>query len=128
MVFASKHNITDAARVDSADAGNSSTPESQFILSLCSVAAPTAIQQPRNSQLAKFHFFFSHSLAYGRKQYRLQMGYFQSRTEAERWLGILSRMYPDAFVGEVPAPQSGLLTNTQILRVLGTGRVEDTDV
>ena len=45
-----------------------------------------AIQQPRDSELARFHFFFSHRLEYGRKRYRLQMGYFQTMAEAEKWL------------------------------------------
>jgi SPOR domain len=125
MRLTSKHILADTARLDSTEGRTSSAPESQFILSLCSVAAPTAIQQPRGSQLARFQFFFSHSLEHGRKQYRLQMGYFQTRAEAEKWLAILGKVYPDAFVGEVPAPQSGLLTNTQILRVLGGERADD---
>ena len=125
MALTSKQIFADPARVDPTGERTSSAPESQFIISLCSVPAPIAIKQPRGSQLARFHFFFSHSLEQGQKQYRLQMGYFETRAEAERWLAILNRIYPDAFVGEVPALQSGLLTNTQILRVLGTGRIDD---
>src|SRR5262249_52297364 len=114
-ILTSNHTFTATARIDAADGKNPSATESQFIISLCSVEAPIAIQQPRGSQLARFHYFFSHSLEFGRKQYRLQMGYFQTMAEAEYWLAILSRIYPDAFVGEVPASQSGLLTNTQVL-------------
>src|SRR5581483_1431782 len=116
MTLTAKHALADTPSIDSTDGRISCVHEPQFIISLCSVAAPTAIQHPPGSQLARFQFFFSHSLEYGRKQYRLQMGYFRTMAEAETWLGILSRIYPDAFVGEVPVSQSGLLTNTQILR------------
>jgi hypothetical protein len=121
----SKHSFADTAHIDSTYGRNSSAHGWRFIISLCSVVAPTAIQQPGDPQLARFHFFFSHRLEYGRKRYRLQMGYFQTMAEAEKWLAILSTIYPDAFVGEVPASQSGLLTNTQILSVLGSGHVDD---
>jgi hypothetical protein len=100
---------------------NAARQGGRFILSLCSVAVPIAIPQPRGSQLARCQFFFSHCWEDGRKQYRLQMGYFATVAEAEKWLGIMIKIYPSAFVTEVPATQAELLSSTQVLNILERG-------
>jgi hypothetical protein len=119
MTAAPKYAFGASEHSDALSKTNPAARDGRFILSLCTVAVPIAIPQPRGSQLARFQFFFSHCWEAGRKQYRLQMGYFDSVDEAQKWLGLMSRIYPDAFVMEIPATQQELLTSTQVLSVLG---------
>jgi hypothetical protein len=100
------------------DKRTSAAQEGRFIINLCSVAAPVTIPQSPASQLTRFHFFFSHCWEDGRRHYRLNLGFFQTRVEAQKWHAILSRIYPDAFVSESPAAQPNLPVNTQVLRIL----------
>jgi hypothetical protein len=46
------------------------------------------------------------------------MGYFPTVAAAQKWLDILRRVYPSAFVSEAPADQLDLLSNTEVLRIL----------
>ena len=71
-----------------------------FVLNLCPVTEPLAIPQPRASGLNKFTFFCSRGWEGNVEQYWLHMGYFATRTEAEKWLMVLQRLYPQAFVSQ----------------------------
>jgi hypothetical protein len=124
MTPAPKSTFGATAQSEAISRTNSPASAGRFILSLCSVAVPIAIPQPRGSQLARFQFFFSHCWEDGRKQYRLQMGYFPTMDEAQKWLGIMIRIYPSAFVTEVPATQQGLLSSTQVLNILEGGGID----
>jgi len=105
-----------------------STPAAagKFVITLCSVATPVAIPQPRSPQLSRFRFFLGESLGGDRKRYTLYMGHFATPAEAEKWLTALRHIYPDAFVSETPAKQSGTLTDTQVLSILEHRRVDST--
>jgi hypothetical protein len=105
-----------------------STPAAagKFVISLCSVATPVTIPQPRSPQLSRFRFFLGLSLEAGRKRYTLYMGHFATLAEAEKWLTVLRHIYPDAFVSEVPPVKEGTLTDTQVLSVLEERRAEGT--
>jgi hypothetical protein len=116
MTLAHKHPFDGAARPEPGDKRTPAAGEGRFVIILCSVAQPTAIPQPRDSQLTRFRFFFSHCWEDGRRQFRLHLGFFQTIVEAQKWHAILSRIYPDAFVSESPAAQPDLLVNTQVLR------------
>ena len=95
----------------------------QYVISLCSLAAPITVPQPRASRLTRYSFFLSHSREHGRRQYHLHMGYFNTMAEAEKWLVTLKRVYPEAQVTEAPASQPELMSTTQRLRVLAIGDV-----
>ena len=117
-MMAGRHALENAARVASSDPSATSASEKPFVLTLCSVAALVPLPQPRG-QLTRFTFFFSRNPEEGGKGYRLHMGYFATRSEGEKWLGILRGMYPNASVTEVPAATTGeLLSDTQVLRIL----------
>ena len=73
-----------------------------FVLNLCSVPGPIAIPQPRASGVSRYAFFVSRGVEGNREQCWLHMGYFASRAEAQKWLEVLHRVYPMAFV--TPAP------------------------
>ena len=96
----------------------------RWVINLCSLAAPISIPQPRAARLTRFSFFLSHYWEDGRRQYRLLMGYFASTAEADRWLGTLKKVYPQAFVSEAPEVQPDLMSNTQALRILEIGQID----
>jgi hypothetical protein len=98
-----------------------STPamaQGKFVITLCSVATPITIPKPRSPQLNRFTFFLGQSLVDNRKRYTLYMGYFSTLAEADKWLAILRRIYPDAVVGEGSAAQTDSLSDTQVLSIL----------
>ena len=118
MTLAPQRAFDDTASPDTGGNGSPIAQEGRFVINLCSVTAPIPIPQPRSSQLMKYRFFLSHCWEEGRRRYRLHMGYFPTVAEAQKWLDILRRVYPSAFVGEVPAEQPDPLDNTEILRIL----------
>jgi hypothetical protein len=98
-----------------------STPAStagKFVITLCSVATPVTIPQPRSPQLSRFKFFLGQSLEADRKRYTLHMGHFSTLAEAEKWLTVLRRIYPDAYVSEESVTQPDSFSDTQVLSIL----------
>jgi hypothetical protein len=118
MTLTPKHAFDATATPVVSDNGHPVAQKGRFVINLCSIAAPIPIPQPRSSQLTKYRFFLSHCWEEGRRRYRLHMGYFPTVAAAQKWLDILRRVYPSAFVGEVPAEQPDPLDNTEILRIL----------
>jgi hypothetical protein len=101
--------------------------QGEFVINLCAVAVPITIPQPRAPQLNRFRFFLSHSWEEGRRRYRLHMGYFPTAAEAQKWLDLLRRIYPSAFVSTAPAVRPDLLSNTEVLRILELPRVDGSE-
>jgi hypothetical protein len=95
---------------------SSSAQVGKFVISLCSVAVPIAIPQPRSPQLLRYRFFLHTSWEEGGRRHQLYMGYFATRDEAAKWLTTLRKIYPSAYV--VVAPEAMKLTNTQIVSLL----------
>jgi len=95
----------------------------RFVINLCSMDTPITVPQPRASRLVRYSFFLSHSWENNRRQYHLHMGYFNTTTEADKWLATLKRVYPNAHVSEAPESQPDLMSSTQRLRVLAIGDV-----
>ena len=95
-----------------------------FMLTLCRLAAPASIRPPQSPQLKPFTFFTSRARQPdGSERLYLHMGYFESLTDAERWLQIARGRYPDAIATIAPAADSRLLTDSQVLKMLDTGSV-----
>jgi hypothetical protein len=69
-----------------------------FVLNLCPVQQHIAIPQPRSAHLTNYAIFLSRGLEGGRERCWLHMGYFSTRAEAQKWLGVLQRVYPEASV------------------------------
>ena len=114
-----------------------------FILTLCPLAAPVSIRPPQSPQLARFKFFMSRSRHVdGNERLHLHMGYFSTRAEAEKCAQIMRARYPQATVTALPpglspraraeppvlqgiaAAEAGALTDTQVLQILETRRVQ----
>ena len=105
-----------------------STPAAagKFVITLCSVATAVTIPQPRSPQLSRFRFFLGQSLEEDQKGYTLYMGHFATRAEADKWLTVLRRIYPDSFVSEDPAAQAATFSDTQVLSILEERRADST--
>ena len=118
MTLTPNHALDGTATPVVSDNGHAVAQQGRFVINLCSIAAPIPIPQPRSSHLMKDRFFVSHCWEEGRRRYRLHMGYFPTVAAAQKWLDILRRVYPSAFVSEAPADQLDLLSNTEVLRIL----------
>lgn len=101
--------------------------DQQFVINLCTLAAPITVPQPRASRLTRYTFFLSRAWIGGQRQYQLNMGYFPTSAEAEKWLDTLKRVYPNACVSEAPEAQPDLMSNTQALRILNIGQIGDSE-
>jgi hypothetical protein len=95
---------------------SSSAQAGKIVISLCTVAVPITIPQPRSPELMRYRFFLHTCWEEGTRRHRLYMGYFATRADAEKWLGTLRRIYPSAFVSV--APEAEMLTNSQIVSLL----------
>jgi hypothetical protein len=124
------------------------------MLTLCRLAAPVSIRPPQSPQLKPFTFFTSRvRQPDGSERLYLHMGYFESLSDAERWLQIARGRYPGAIATTAPAAlsrppssevaasqaadsrpgtpgstklapvQEQSLTDTQVLKILDRGSV-----
>jgi hypothetical protein len=75
-----------------------------FMLTLCRLAAPAAIRPPQAPQLQSFTFFTSCERGPdGAESVYLHMGYFESLSDAERWVEAVHGRFPDAIATVAPA-------------------------
>ena len=73
-----------------------------IVINLCASATPVALARPKAPEFKAFSFFVSRRLEDGRERFRLHMGYFTSREQAERMLPAVRQLYPAAWIGEAP--------------------------
>ena len=104
-------------------------PRGSFFLTLSPVAAPVPVPQPTSPGLQRFRFFFTRRREDGRDRCWLHFGHFRTASEAQKWLTVLRRIYPNAVMREVPntheAPgEPKSLSDTQVLALLEKDRVE----
>lgn len=83
-------------------AASATAPVGGFVINLCASTTPMALIKPTAPELARFTFFVSRRREEGRERFRLHMGYFEAREEAESLLGAIRDLYPAAWVGEAP--------------------------
>ena len=75
-----------------------------FMLTLCRLAAPVSIRPPQAPQLKPFTFFTSYERdPDGGESLYLHMGYFESLSDAERWVEAVHGRFPDAVATVAPA-------------------------
>jgi hypothetical protein len=72
-----------------------------FVLNLCPLPGPIIIPQARSAHFTRFRFFCSRAPG-GEGKFWLHMAYFLTRAEADKWLTVLQRIYPQAFISEAP--------------------------
>jgi hypothetical protein len=106
-------------------------PRGTFFLTLSPVAAPIPVPRPTSPGLQRFRFFFTRRREDGRERCWLHFGHFRTIGEAQKWLKVLRKIYPNAVMREVPdtyeAPAAGnppapsepkSLSDTQVLALL----------
>ncbi len=95
-------------------------PAAGFVIALCTLNRAIPIPQPRSESLTRFRFFLTKRNTGGREFFVLHMGTFTRAEEAEKWLNLLRRTYPNAYVSDSaePAPLPPLMSDSQVLRVL----------
>lgn len=85
-----------------------------YVINLSASTTPMPLEMPEVRGFFDLAVFRSRRLEDGRDRYRLHLGYFESRGDAERALPEVQRRYPTAWIAA--APRSGL------------GSLDDTDV
>jgi hypothetical protein len=92
----------------------------RFFLTLCPVASPVSVPEPKSPALQRFRFFFTREIEAGQPHYWLQFGYFTSEHEARKWRDVLARVYPAAVIRKLAdgAPAPDILSDSQVLKVL----------
>jgi hypothetical protein len=74
------------------------------MLTLCQLAGPVSIRPPQSPHLKPFTFFTSRSLLpEGTEQLYLHMGYFATMREAQKWVQVMRKPYPNAIATLAPA-------------------------
>jgi hypothetical protein len=106
------------------------------MLTLCRLTAPVTIRPPQAPQLKSFTFFVSHTReADGSEGLHLNMGYFATLEEAQKWGQMLRSSYPEAVAVRAPGAASSAdeqavntasMSDTQVIRVLETRRASST--
>lgn len=126
------------------DSVRSQAGAGRFVITLCTLDAPVSIQQPQSPHLEPFTFFVSRGYeADGTERLHLNMGYFNTLADAEKWTETVRRRFPSAFAtvasgapssspvaSSGPAPERSdpergqveSLTDTQVLKILATRR------
>jgi len=95
-----------------------------FIITLCDEATPVRIPKAHLAHLNRFRFF-GPGVRGGGPPYRIHMGYFPTREDAQTWLQALLPIYPKATVYELPPAKHRTLTDTGVMRVLEERRTTD---
>lgn len=74
----------------------------QLVINLCSSTTPMSLVRPAFKELERFTFFVSRRREDGRERFRLHMGYFANRAEAEQLLAVVRTVYPGAWISDAP--------------------------
>jgi hypothetical protein len=70
----------------------------RFMVTLCALDAPVSIRQPQSPRLKPFTFFVTRAhQADGTERLYLNMGYFNTLADADRWAQTTRRQFPGAF-------------------------------
>jgi hypothetical protein len=100
-----------------ADSGTGDTEGSGtalYIINLSSSTTPMALEVPDAPELEGFAVFRSRRVEDGRDRYRLHLGYFESREDAQRVLPAVRARYPAAWVALAPPDSMGSLDDTNV--------------
>jgi hypothetical protein len=85
-----------------------------YIINLTSSTTPMALEVPDAPELEGFAVFRSRRVEDGRDRYRLHLGYFESREDAQRVLPIVRARYPASWVALAPPDSMGSLDDTNV--------------
>lgn len=101
-----------------------------YVINLTASNMPMPLEMPEVRGFFGLAVFRSRRLEDGRDRYRLHLGYFESRADAERALPDVQRRYPTAWIAAAPRSGLGSLDDTNVseFRLIHTpARVVPTD-
>jgi len=85
-----------------------------YVINLTSSTLPMALEMPEVRGFFGLAVFRSRRLEDGHDRYRLHLGYFESRADAERALPEVQRRYPTAWIAAAPRSGLGSLDDTNV--------------
>ena len=85
-----------------------------YIINLSSSTTPMALEVPDATELEGFAVFRSRRVEDGRDRFRLHVGYFESREDAQRVLPVVRAHYPAAWIALAPPDSMGSLDDTSV--------------
>ena len=92
----------------------SNDPRSLYVITLFSSLMPMPLEVPDPRGLEGLAVFRSRRLEDGRERYRLHLGYFDARADAEDALPIVQKHFPSAWVASAPRSGLGSLDDTNL--------------
>ena len=99
---------------DRARLPRSNDPRSLYVITLFSSLMPMPLEVPDPRGLEGLAVFRSRRLEDGRERYRLHLGYFDARVDAEDALPIVQKHFPSAWVASAPRSGLGSLDDTNL--------------
>ena len=99
---------------DRARIPRSNDPRALYVITLFSSLMPMPLEVPDPRGLEGLAVFRSRRVEDGRERYRLHLGYFDSRTDAEDTLPIVQKHFPSAWVASAPRSGLGSLDDTNL--------------
>ena len=85
-----------------------------YVINLTASNMPMPLEMPEVRGFFGLAVFRSRRLEDGRDRYRLHLGYFESRADAERALPDVQRRYPTAWIAAAPRSGLGSLDDTNV--------------
>jgi hypothetical protein len=85
-----------------------------YVINLSSSHTPMPLEMPDVRGFFGLAVFRSRRIEDGRERYRLHLGYFESRADAERALPAVQRRYPTAWIAAAPRSGLGSLDDTNV--------------
>jgi hypothetical protein len=99
----------------------------RFMITLRTLDAPMSIRQPQSPRLKPFTFFVSRAYrADGTERFDLNMGYFNTLADAERWAETTRRQFPSAFATLAPRASSSSVGAEDLAPLSASSHLEDT--
>ena len=92
----------------------SNDPRALYVINLFSSLMPMPLEIPNTRGLEGLAVFRSRRLEDGRERYRLHLGYFEARADAEAALEMIQRDFPGAWVASAPRSGLGSLDDTNL--------------
>ena len=85
-----------------------------YVINLCSANEPMPLEMPDVRGFFGLAVFRSRRVEDGRDRYRLHLGYFETRADAERALPAVQRRYSTAWIAAAPRSGLGSLDDTNV--------------
>lgn len=101
----------EAVRLSPARAENA---RALYVINLTASNMPMPLEMPNVRGFFGLAVFRSRRIEDGRDRYRLHLGYFESRADAERALPAVQRRYPTAWIAAAPRSGLGSLDDTNV--------------